>query len=61
MGLVLCSYRANLWALKQLGANVILATTAVGSLSPDFVRGNLVVFGKKLAGANPRPALLFYR
>jgi 5'-methylthioadenosine phosphorylase len=40
------SYRANLWALKQLGANVILATTAVGSLSADFPRGTLVVFGK---------------
>jgi 5'-methylthioadenosine phosphorylase len=39
------SYRANLWALKQLGADVILATTAVGSLSADFPRGTLVVFG----------------
>ena len=39
------SYRANLWALKQLGADLILATTAVGSLSADFPRGTLVVFG----------------
>ncbi|CAF0769813.1 unnamed protein product [Adineta ricciae] len=38
------NYRANIWALKQLGVDVILATTAVGSLSPDFVRGDLVVF-----------------
>ncbi len=39
------SYRANIWALKQLGVDVVIATTAVGSLSPDFTRGNLVVFG----------------
>jgi len=39
------SYRANLWALKQLGVDVILGTTAVGSLSEDFPRGTLVVFG----------------
>ena len=38
------SYRANLWALKQLGVDVIFATTAVGSLAEDFKRGTLVVF-----------------
>ncbi len=39
------SYRANLWALKQAGVDVVLATTAVGSLREDFPRGTLVVFG----------------
>ncbi|CAF3153688.1 unnamed protein product [Rotaria sp. Silwood2] len=39
------NYRANLWALKQLGVNLVLATTAVGSLSQDFPRGTLVIFG----------------
>ncbi|CAF3925278.1 unnamed protein product, partial [Rotaria sp. Silwood1] len=39
------NYRANLWALKQLGVDLVLATTAVGSLSEDFKRGTLVVFG----------------
>lgn len=39
------SYRANLWALKELGVNLVIATTAVGSLSEDFTRGTLVVFG----------------
>ena len=41
------SYRANLWALKQLGVNLILATTAVGSLTADISRGTLVVLGKR--------------
>jgi purine nucleoside phosphorylase len=31
--------------LKQLGVDVIIGTTAVGSLSEDFPRGTLVVFG----------------
>jgi purine nucleoside phosphorylase len=34
-----------MWALKSLGVNLVLATTAVGSLSADFTRGTLVVFG----------------
>jgi len=42
------SYRANLWALKKLGVDVVLATTAVGSLAEDFPRGTLVVFGINL-------------
>ena len=31
--------------MKQLGVDLILATAAVGSLSKDFPRGTLVVFG----------------
>ncbi len=31
--------------MKQLGVDVIIGTTAVGSLSEDFPRGTLVVFG----------------
>ena len=48
MNLIKCSfsYRANIWALKQSGVDVILATTAVGSLAPDLQRGTLVVFGE---------------
>jgi len=34
--------------LKQLGVDVVLATTAVGSLAEDFPRGTLVVFGINL-------------
>ncbi len=42
------SYRANLWALKQLGVDVVLATTAVGSLAEDIKSGTLIVFGTDL-------------
>ncbi|OFX88161.1 MAG: methylthioadenosine phosphorylase [Bacteroidetes bacterium GWF2_33_16] len=35
--------RANIWALKDLGCNYILATTACGSLRDEINRGNLVI------------------
>jgi len=49
------NYRANLWALKQLGVDVVLATTAVGSLSADFKRGTLVVFDNYIDTTKFRP------
>jgi 5'-methylthioadenosine phosphorylase len=36
------NYRANIWALKELGCTHILATTAVGSLREDIMPGHLV-------------------
>ncbi|MDN3258611.1 S-methyl-5'-thioadenosine phosphorylase [Streptomyces sp. CSDS2] len=36
-------YRANLWALKELGVTRVLATGAVGSLTRDIPPGSLVV------------------
>ena len=36
-------YRANLLALKALGARAVLATTAVGGLSTDLAPGDLVL------------------
>ena len=36
-------YRANLWALKELGVTQILAPCAVGSLRPDLGAGSFVV------------------
>jgi 5'-methylthioadenosine phosphorylase len=35
--------KANIWALKELGVEAILATTAVGSLQAVIKRGDLVV------------------
>jgi len=35
--------RANIMALKQIGCDVILATTAVGSLREEIKRGDLVI------------------
>ena len=37
------NYRANIWALKQLGVNRLVASTAVGSLRQDFNPGTFVV------------------
>src|ERR1700749_3571828 len=36
-------YRANLWALRSLGARQVIAPSAVGSLTPDFAPGTPVV------------------
>ena len=35
-------YRANIWALKELGVTHILATTACGSLKEEIVPGDFV-------------------
>ncbi len=36
-------YRANLWAMKELGVTRIIAPTAVGSLQADYQVGDFVV------------------
>jgi 5'-methylthioadenosine phosphorylase len=36
-------YRANLWALRSLGARQVIALSAVGSLRPELGPGTLVV------------------
>ena len=36
-------YRANLWALRSLGVRQVLAPTAVGSLTPSYGPGTLVI------------------
>ncbi|VFB16307.1 S-methyl-5'-thioinosine phosphorylase [Urinicoccus massiliensis] len=38
----LINYRANLWALKDLGVDKVLSLCAVGSLNKDFKPGNFV-------------------
>ncbi len=37
------NFRANIFALKEIGCNYILATTAVGSLKEEIKRGDLVI------------------
>lgn len=37
------NYRANIWALKQVGCTHVLATTATGSLVENYKPGDLVV------------------
>jgi 5'-methylthioadenosine phosphorylase len=36
-------YRANMWALRSLGVRRVLAPTAVGSLTPSYGPGTLVI------------------
>src|SRR6266567_2314590 len=36
-------YRANMWALRSVGARRVLAPTAVGSLTPSYGPGTLVI------------------
>lgn len=37
------NYRANLWAMKELGVKWIIGPTAAGSLAPDVKPGSMVV------------------
>lgn len=37
------NYRANIWALRELGVRRILGTAAVGSLNPEMQPGDLVL------------------
>ena len=39
----LINYRANIWGLKKLGVNIIMATTAVGSLNLEMKPGEFVL------------------
>ena len=37
------NYQANIWALKELGVNGIIAVGSVGSIHPSLVPGDLVI------------------
>jgi len=37
------NYRANLWALKELGVKVVIAIAAVGGIHPDMLTRDLVI------------------
>jgi len=39
----LINYRANIWSLRELGVERVLATAAVGSLNPDMRPGDFVL------------------
>ena len=38
------THRANIWALKELGATAVIGCTACGAVDPSFELGALVVF-----------------
>lgn len=55
----LVNYRANIWALKEIGVTRILATTAVGTLNPQIHPGELTLLTQFLDFTKSRE-LTFY-
>ena len=55
----LINYRANLWALRELGVKKILATAAVGSLSSNFLLRDLVLIDQFLDFTKNRPQTFY--
>ncbi|MHB8124204.1 MAG: S-methyl-5'-thioadenosine phosphorylase [Desulfitobacteriaceae bacterium] len=55
----LINYRANLWALRELGVKKILATAAVGSLSPNYRLQDLVLIDQFLDFTKSRPQTFY--
>jgi 5'-methylthioadenosine phosphorylase len=55
----LINYRANMWALKMLGAERVIATTAVGSLNKAMKPGDFVLIDQFLDFTKNRQATFF--
>jgi len=55
----LVNYRANIWALRELGVQKIIATAAVGSLSSNFRLGDLVLLDQFLDFTKSRPQTFY--
>lgn len=55
----LINYRANIWALKKLGVNRIIATTAVGSMNALMKPGSFVLPDQFLDFTYGRPHTFF--
>jgi 5'-methylthioadenosine phosphorylase len=55
----LVNYRANIWALHSLGVRKIVATAAVGSLSPEYRLGDLVLLDQFLDFTKSRPQTFY--
>lgn len=53
------NYRANIWALRRLGVERIIATTAVGSLNLDMRPGEFVFCNQFLDFTKGRPSTFF--
>jgi 5'-methylthioadenosine phosphorylase len=52
-------YRANLWALRELGVTQILAPCAVGGLLPDLGAGSFVVPDQLVDRTHTRPQTFY--
>lgn len=53
------NYRANVWALWELGVERILATAAVGSLAPEIPPGTFVLVDQFLDFTRARPSTFY--
>lgn len=53
------NYRANIWALHELGCQAVVATAAVGSLRPDWAPGTLVFVDSFLDFTHGRASTFF--
>ncbi len=53
------NYRANLWALKSLGVQRVVATAAVGSLNVAMAPGSMVLVDQFLDFTKNRPATFY--
>ncbi len=55
----LINYRANIWALKHLGVERVVATTAVGSVNKAMKPGDFVIIDQFLDFTKARAATFF--
>jgi 5'-methylthioadenosine phosphorylase len=55
----LINYRANIWALRELGVRRVLATASVGSLNANMQPGEYVVLTQFLDFTKGRPSTFF--
>lgn len=53
------NYRANIWGLHSLGVKRVVATTAVGSLTPELAPGAMVIVDQFLDFTKQRPLTFF--
>lgn len=52
-------YRANMWSLKELGVERVIATTAVGSLNSEVKPGEFVLLDQFLDFTKSRPSTFY--
>lgn len=53
------NYRANIWALKEIGVKRIIATSAVGSLNRKYPPGTMAIIDQFLDFTKQRPFTFF--
>ncbi len=53
------NYRANIWAMKELGVTHIIATTACGSLREEINRGDIVILDQMIDFTRHRQITFF--